>query len=85
MDVDTDGQRLATRAPDKDIMDTTLDGAQEPLNNGRAPEVPADRSAPAIATKDTAAAASEPILERPREGGDDVAQESPKLMRKTPH
>lgn len=85
MDVDTDGHRLVHRESDKDIMDTTLDCAQDPPDNDKAPEVPADNGPPATATETTAAAEPEPVIERPRLGADDGAREPPKLMRKTPH
>lgn len=85
MDVDADGQRLADQDPDKDIMDTALDGAQAVPDKGKAPEVPADRDAPVVMTEITASTEPESVLERPREGGEDGARESPRLMRKTPH
>ncbi len=85
MDVDTDRQHLAHRAPYKDLMDTTLDGAQDTPDKGKAPEVPTATDAPMTVTQSTTAAEPEPVLERPRLSADDGARESPKLMRKTPH
>ena len=77
MDVDDDGQRIADRIQDKDIMDTTLDNPQQASNNAPESEVPPqDQVAPA--------AQSTPVPENTTEK-DEGAQQSSKQMRKTPH
>ena len=77
MDVDDDGQRIADRIQDKDIMDTTLDNPQQASNNPPESEVPPqDQVAPA--------AQSTPVHENTTEK-DEGAQQSSKQMRKTPH
>ena len=77
MDVNTDGQRIADRIRDKDIMDTTLDNPQQVPSNG------ADLEAP---EKGQVAAGAEttPLPENSTEK-DDAVQHSSKQMRKTPH
>jgi hypothetical protein len=70
MDVDQDGLRLADRNDNKDIMDTTLEGAQDETPKSRAPE--------------ESVTGTEAVLDRPREG-DGEAQQSSTPMRKTPH
>jgi len=85
MDPDTDGQHFAHSGSDKDIMDTTLDCVQNAPDKGKTTaELTAEVDAPVTATETTTAAELDAILERPRQGADDGAQESPKLMRKTP-
>lgn len=84
MDADTDGQHFAHSGSDKDTMDTTLDCVQDALDKGKATESTAAADAPVTTTETTRAAEPDAILERPRQGADDGAQESPKLMRKTP-
>ena len=77
MDADDDGQRIADRIQDKDIMDTSLDNPQQPSNNASESEVsPQDQVAPA--------AQSTPVPENTTEK-DEGAQQSSKQMRKTPH
>lgn len=77
MDVDNDGQRIADRIQDKDLMDTTLDNPQEASSNA------AD---PVALAKGQVAAGTEPtpVAENSSEK-DDRAQQSSKPMRKTPH
>lgn len=77
MDVNNDGQRIADRIQDKDIMDTTLDNPQEASSNG------ADHEA---TTEGQVAGAAElnPVAENLIEK-DDQAQQSLQQMRKTPH
>ena len=77
MDVDTDGQRIADRIQDKDIMDTTLDNSQQVSSNDADPEAPAEGQV---------AAGTEPALV-PEDSTvkDDGAQQSSEQMRKTPH
>ena len=77
MDVDTDGQRIADRIQDKDIMDTTLDNPQQASPNDADPKIPAEGQV---------AAGTEPTLV-PEDSAvkDDGAQQSSKQMRKTPH
>jgi len=84
MDADTDGQHFAHSGSDKDIMDTTLDCVQNAPDKGKTTGLTAEVDAPVTATETTTAAELDAILERPRQGADDGAQESPKLMRKTP-
>ena len=84
MDVDTDRQSLADHDRDHHLMDTTLDGAQTHLDKGKAPESrPGDDEPPAT---NEAAAVTEPtqVLERPREGEGDGAQEPAIQTCKTP-
>ena len=77
MDVDDDGQRIADRIQDKDIMDTTLDTSQQTSNNASEPEtLLQDQIAPA--------AQSTPVRENTTEK-DEGAQQLSKQMRKTPH
>ena len=77
MDVDDDGQRIADRIQDKDIMDTTLDTPQQAPSDVANPEPSAqDQSAPG--------AQSTPLREDPTEK-DEGAQQPSKQMRKTPH
>lgn len=76
MDVDDDGQRIADRTQDKDIMDTTLDNPQDALSNGANPEASAKRQV---------AAGAEPTPVPDSTEKDDGAQQSSKQMRKTPH
>ena len=77
MDVDDDGQRIADRIQDKDIMDTTLDNPQPAPSIVADPEVQAqDQSAPE--------AQSIPLREDSKEK-DEGAQQPSKQMRKTPH
>ena len=77
MDVDDDGQRIADRIQDKDIMDTSLDNPQKGSINAPESEVPPqDLVAPA--------AQSTPVPENTSEK-DEGAQQSSKQMRKTPH
>lgn len=85
MDVDTDGQRLANHFSDRDIMDTALDGPPNTTEKGKAPEKLPEHDT--VTAKNDVSTATEPtqVLERPREGGDEVAQDSPKQMCKTPH
>ena len=77
MDVDNDGQRIADRIQDRDIMDTTLDNPYEASSNAIDTEAPA---------KGDVAPAPEPtsVPENSTEK-DDEAQQSSKYMRKTPH
>lgn len=77
MDVDNDGQRIADRIQDKDIMDTTLDNPLQPPSNAVDPEAPAKNQVPPEAQP-------APILEKSTEQ-DEGAQQSSKQMRKTPH
>ena len=77
MDVNTDGQRIADRIRDKDIMDTTLDNPQQAPSNGADPETPAKGQV-------AAGAETTPVPENSTEK-DDAVQQSSKKMRKTPH
>lgn len=77
MDVHYDGQRIADRIQDKDIMDTTLDNSQEASSHGAVPEAPAK-------VQVAAGAGSTPVPENSTEKHDGVPQSS-KQMRKTPH
>lgn len=77
MDVENDGQRIADRIQDKDIMDTTIDNPQQASANG------ADLEAPAK-SEVAARAETTPIPTNPTEK-DDGAQQLSKQMRKTPH
>lgn len=85
MDVDTDGQCLANREPERDLMDTTLDGAQATTDNGKAPEGSVNSAPSTAATAAISTAEPEPVLERPRGNNSDGARESPKFTSKTPH
>lgn len=85
MDVDTDGQRLAEPNPDKDIMDTTSDGAPVAVEKVGAPAAIAVSDVPAVTTEVIAPSESTPVLERPREEGVGGAQQSPTHLRKTPY
>ena len=77
MDVDDDGQRIADRIQDKDIMDTTLDNPHQASNNASETEhPPQDQGAPA--------AQSTPVRDNTTEKDEEVQQLS-KQMRKTPH
>lgn len=77
MDVDDDGQRIADRIQDKDLMDTTLDHPQQASSDPPKPEVPAqNQSAPE--------AQPTPARESSTKE-DEGAQQSSKQMRKTPH
>ena len=77
MDVNNDGQRIADRIHDKDIMDTTLDNPLEAASNGANPEAP---------TKAQVVAAAEPtLLPENSAEKDDEAQQSLKQMRKIPY
>ena len=75
MDVNNDGQRIADRIEDKDIMDTTLDNPQEASSNGADPEAPTESQV-------AGAAELNPIPDKSTEK-DDEAQQSSKQMRKT--
>ena len=77
MDVSIDGQRIADRIQDKDIMDTTLDNPQKASSNGVDPEAPTEGEV-------AGAAELNPVPENLIEK-DDQAQQSFKQMRKTPH
>lgn len=77
MDVDNDGQRIADRIQDKDIMDTALDNPYEASSNAIDTDAPA-KGEVAPATEPT------PVPEKSTET-DDGAQQSSKYMRKTPH
>ena len=85
MDVDTDGQCLANRESEGDLMDTTLDGAQATSNKDIAPEASAHNAPSTTATEAISTAEPEPVLERPRGNSDGGAWESPKFTSKTPH
>lgn len=84
MDVGTHGQRLAEHNRDPDIMDTTIDSAENAPSKGKATDIQPGPDAPA--TKEDVSAATGPsqVLERPREGGDG-ARESPLQKRKPLH
>ena len=77
MDVHHDGQRIADRIQDKDIMDTTIDNAHEPASHSVDSEAP---------PKPQAAVEVEPapLSDNPTEK-DEGAQQLSKQMRKTPH
>ena len=77
MDVDDDGQRIADRIQDKDIMDTTLDNPHQAPSNAANPE-------PTTQGQVAPAAQSTPVPENTTEK-DEGAQQSSKQMRKTPH
>ena len=85
MDVDTDGQRLGHHYQDHPMTDSPADGGTKAtLDKGKAPVSRAEGDAPATGTESIAATDPTQVLERPREGGDEGARESPKQMRKTP-
>lgn len=77
MDVDQDGLRLADRNDNKDIMDTTLEGAQDETPKSRAPEESVTGTEVPAAAEE-----AEAVLDRPRDG---EAQQSSSPMRKIPH
>ena len=77
MDVHHDGQRIADRIQDKDIMDTTIDNPHEPSSHSVDSEAPPK---PQLAVK----AEPAPVSVNPTEK-DEGAQQMSKQMRKTPH
>ena len=77
MDVNNDGQRIADRIQDKDVMDTALDNPQEASPNGADPEAPTEGQV-------AGAAELNPVPDKST-AKDDEAQQSPKQMRKTPY
>ena len=77
MDVDDDGQRIADRIQDKDIMDTTLDHPQQASSDAPNPEIQAQN-------KVAPGAQSTPVRDNSTKE-DEGAQQSSKQMRKTPH
>ena len=80
MDVHHDGQRIADRIQDKDIMDTTIDNAHEPhepTSHSVDSEAPAK---PQVAVEAEPPSVSDNPIEK-----DEGAQQLSKQMRKTPH
>lgn len=77
MDVNNDGQRIADRIQEKDIMDTSLDNPLEASSNGADPEAPTEGQVAGAAELN---AVPNKSIEK-----DDEAQQSSKQMRKTPY
>ena len=85
MDVDTDGQHHPDRNSNNGTMDANSGSAQDTAVKGKAPERQEVQKSPTATNETTAADQPRQVLERPREGGDNGAQELPKHTRKVPH
>ena len=85
MDVETDGQRLAESQQHNDPMDITIDSEQNAPDENSGTDTRSEEIPPDTKTDIPAITEPSPVFERPREGGNDTARNSPIQIRKTPH